>query len=79
MHDNDPQKPILIGMQAITQYLSKYDGTPISRTTFAKIISMGMPATVIDGMWYAHTENINLFFQKLTAASTKNNPPEDPE
>ena len=27
---------------------------------------MGMPARVIHNRWYAHTENIDLFFKQIT-------------
>jgi len=63
---------ILIGAKAIMDYLV------ISRPTFRKFIEMGMPATVIDGRWYAHTDNLDKFFQKITWVSIKD-VPEDAE
>lgn len=43
----------------------------LSRTAFDKFISMGMPARIIDGKWYAHVDNIDQFFKKITAGQGK--------
>ena len=63
---------ILIGKDAIKKYLN------ISEPTFKKFITLGMPARVIDSRWYAHTENLELFFKQMTI-SNDGDAPEDAE
>jgi hypothetical protein len=53
-------KKILIGLDAIKGYLQ------ISEPTFKKFLRMGLPARVIDSRWYAHKDNLDLYFQKIT-------------
>ena len=53
---------LLIGVQAILDYLQ------ISEPTFRKFVGMGLPAVVIDRRWYAHTDNLDAFFKKITLA-----------
>lgn len=64
-------KKILIGVGEIMEFIgiSKKDG-------FYEFIKMGMPARQIKGRWYAHSENIEAFFQKLTFFKEKNPTPE---
>ena len=65
-------KKILIGMDEIMTYLN------ISRPTFEKFIHLGLPARVIDNRWYAHTDNLDLYFQKITVG-TRGDIPENAE
>lgn len=60
---------VLIGRKAICEYLDN-----ITKALFYKFIDMGMPAVVIDGRWYAHIDNIDKWFQKLTFAHMKDIP-----
>ena len=56
---------VLIGRDAIQTYLS------ISRDTFYSLIKLGLPASVINGRWYAHRENIEGWFQLITRRQTR--------
>jgi hypothetical protein len=60
---------LLVGVKAICAYLDD-----ISEPTFYKFVKLGMPAIVIDGRWYAYTENLDNFFQKLTFAQMRDIP-----
>jgi len=62
---------VLIGRKAICSHLDD-----ISIPMFYKFIKMGMPAIVIDGHWYAHADNLDKWFQKLTFAHMKDIPQE---
>ena len=33
---------------------------------FDRFVKHGLPATVIDGRWYAHAENLDEFFKSIT-------------
>lgn len=66
-------KKLLIGSQAIMDYLG------ISKQVFYQFIKLGMPAIVINGRWYAWTDNIDIYFQKITLAQMKDSYPEDAE
>ncbi len=50
----------------------------VSKTTFYKFINLGMPAVVIDGRWYAHSENLDEFLKAVTRKCTREIP-EDAE
>jgi hypothetical protein len=63
---------ILIGAQAIQEYLQ------ISAPTFKKFVKKGLPAVVIDNRWYAHTDNLDAYFQQITRFHMKEIP-EDAE
>lgn len=65
---NPKSKKVLIGVQAICEYLQ------ISEPTFYKFTKMGLPANVIDGRWYAHGDNLDSFFQQITFTSMKDIP-----
>jgi hypothetical protein len=56
---------VLIGKKAITTYLN------ISRDSFYEFIRLGMPAVVINNRYYAHRENIELWFQAITRSQTR--------
>ena len=43
----------------------------MSRNLFYKFVKLGMPAAFIDGRWYAHADNIDGFFQRITNVSNK--------
>jgi len=60
MSANGKSEKVLIGALAIQTYLG------ISEPTFYKFIRMGLPAAVIDNRWYAHTDNIDAYFKKIT-------------
>jgi hypothetical protein len=65
-----PQPPInksgvLIGKKAIAAYLN------ISRDSFYELIRLGLPAVVINNRYYAHKENIELWFQGITRQQTR--------
>lgn len=74
---------LLIGIKAISSYLT------ISKPTFYKFIREGftlsdgrkirMPATVIDGLWYAHTDNLDEFFKIITLTPVREIPDENEE
>ena len=55
-----PTSGLLIGKKEITQYLN------ISCDAFAAFIKLGMPATIINNRYYAHQENLELWFQAIT-------------
>ena len=65
-------KKILIGKDAIKKYLN------ISEPTFKKFVQMGLPARVIDNRWYAHSDNLDIYFQKITIGNN-GDVPEDAE
>ena len=39
----------------------------MSRPAFKDYIQMGMPARKINGKWHAHANNIDRWFEKMTA------------
>ena len=51
---------LLIGKKAIAEYLD------ISRDTFTEMMKLGMPAVVINNRYYAHHNNLELWFQAIT-------------
>jgi hypothetical protein len=55
-----PTSGLLIGKKAITAYLD------ISCDAFATFIKLGMPATIINNRYYAHQENLELWFRAIT-------------
>ncbi|MCU0836866.1 MAG: hypothetical protein MUC77_20935 [Chromatiaceae bacterium] len=59
---------LLIGRKAITGYLQ------IGDPMFYEFIKLGMPARVINNRWYAHTDNIDLFFKQITIKGTREAP-----
>ncbi len=67
--DNNSKK-VLIGAKSIMAYLE------LSRPMFHKFVEMGMPATVIGKRWYAHTDNLDDFFRKLTFVRVREIPPD---
>lgn len=40
----------------------------MSRMTFRRWVDRGMPAVLVDGVWVAHTDNLDEFFRTLTNA-----------
>jgi hypothetical protein len=38
----------------------------IGALAFYDFLNMGMPARIIQNRWYAHTDNIDLFFKQIT-------------
>ena len=56
----DCSNKILIGKKAILDYLQ------LSENTFFKFVKRGLPVRVIENRYYAHKENLDLYFQKLT-------------
>lgn len=63
---------ILIGCEAIMTYIG------VSRPLFKEFVAKGMPAKLINNRWYAHTDNLDEFFKRLTFYKEEN-PPEDAE
>jgi hypothetical protein len=61
---------IFTSRQEIIDYLK------ISRRTFVKFVRMGMPVVYIDGRCYAHRENIEAFFKRITNVNMQNAPEE---
>ena len=51
---------ILIGLVEITSYIG------VSVPTFKSLVKAGLPASVIDGKWYAHAANIDEYFKRTT-------------
>ena len=50
----------MVGKKAIIDYLQ------ISEYTFLKFVNWGLPVRVIENRYYAHTDNLDLYFRKLT-------------
>lgn len=63
---------ILIGCDAIMAYIG------VSRPLFKEFVAKGMPAKLINNRWYAHTDNLDNYFKKLTFYHEAN-PSEDAE
>ena len=72
MTPNPPNPNILIGLEEILTYLR------LARHTFYKLVSLGLPAVVINGRWYSHKENLDQFFREVTRVRMKEIP-EDAE
>ncbi|MFA5056839.1 MAG: hypothetical protein WC485_01885 [Opitutaceae bacterium] len=60
MAPNGHRGRLLIGKKDITDYLRV--GDPM----FYELIKIGLPARVINRRWFAHTDNIDLFFKQIT-------------
>jgi predicted methyltransferase len=56
------------GAEIIASHLS------VSKPKFYKLIKVGMPAVVIDGIWVAHKTVIDEWFQQLTKVKMKEIP-----
>lgn len=56
---------ILIGVAEITAYIG------VTKPTFYKLVQSGLPATVIDGKWYAYAINIDEYFKHKTLIRVK--------
>jgi len=56
---------LLIGIDEITQYLC------ISLSLFKKFIKKGMPAVLIDTRWYAHKDNLDDYFKRITRVDSR--------
>ena len=63
-----PEKKVFTRAQEII------DAYGITRARFDKFIRMGMPARLIDNRWYAHRDNIDEWFRRLTAVSQPDAP-----
>ena len=61
---------ILWTADAIARYLG------VSRGKFYSLVKAGLPAIVIEGTWCAHADNLEVFFQRGTAKTTKDIPAE---
>lgn len=59
---------ILTGMQAILDHIG------VGKAAFYSLVKLGLPATVIDGRWYAHADNLDAFFQQATRIRMKDIP-----
>jgi len=50
----------LVGKKAIADYMH------LTEKTLPAFLDLGLPAAKINGRWYAHTENVDSFFKRLT-------------
>lgn len=62
---------VMTSKQEILDYLN------ISDKLFRKFIKSGMPALFVDGRWYAHADNIDAWFQRLTMINNQGKDPEE--
>lgn len=62
------EKKVLTSRQEIMDYAG------ISRLLYTKFVKLGMPVLYIDGRCYAHKDNIDEFFRKITFTNAKNLP-----
>ncbi len=58
----------LIGLVDILNYMQ------IGKPMFYQFVEMGLPARVINKRWYAHKDNIDDFFKKVTRHRAKEIP-----
>jgi len=65
---NKDQKKILIGCEQIMAHIG------VSRPLFYDFLKKGMPARLINNRWYAHVDNLDNFFKKITLFREKNIP-----
>jgi hypothetical protein len=71
MADRKPISPKMLSSAAeIQSYLR------ISDKLFSHFIKLKMPAVQINGRWYAHTDNIDAWWQSCTAKQTTLEVPE---
>ena len=61
-------RKILIGRDSIMDYLD------MSRPTFYKFLELGLPVRVINNRLYAHKDNVDDFFRKITRHREKEVP-----
>lgn len=59
---------ILWTADVIAKYLK------ISKGKFYNLVKAGLPAVIIDGVWCAHADNLEMFFQRGTAKVTRDIP-----
>ncbi len=60
-----PASKLLIGMEAITGYLK------ISRPLFERFVKNGMPVLRIESRWYAHMDNLDDYFRRITRVDSR--------
>lgn len=65
MADIEGRNGFLFGIEKIAEFIG------VSKPTVYKMIEYGMPARIVDGKWYAHAENIDLFMKTWTNVRTK--------
>ena len=65
----DNNKKILIGQKEIMDYIGIK-----SDELFSNFIRSGMPAKLINSRWYAHGENLDDYFKRLTKVRNKSVP-----
>lgn len=51
---------ILVGLKEITEYVG------VTKLTLYNLVKTGFPATTINGKWYAHINNIEKYFERVT-------------
>lgn len=66
---NSNNKKILVGQNEIMAYIGIK-----SVELFANFIKSGMPAKSINNRWYAHGENLDDYFKRLTKVRNKTAP-----
>jgi len=57
---------ILIGRDNIKSFIGI-----TSNELFQQFITSGMPAKLINGRWYAHKDNVELYFKNITNIKNK--------
>jgi hypothetical protein len=55
---------ILKGIDEIRHYINPE--SPVSRFKVKELIRIGMPADISGWLWYAHAENVDEWFKKIT-------------
>ena len=64
---------IIIGIKDIKAFFNP----PISEPLFRALLKIGLPAIQINGYWYAHTDNLEDFFKKITIKQIELDIPEN--
>jgi phage terminase Nu1 subunit (DNA packaging protein) len=67
LKSNGNHSKVIIGISELAAILS------VSEPTVKQYLKMGMPGVKIGGAWHFHIENINLWFQKITAVKPDEN------
>ena len=68
------ESKVLKGIEAIRKYIDPIN--PPSPQAIREWIKTGMPARLIGSTWYAHADNIDQFFLKITLVDNRKTPDE---
>jgi len=63
---------IIWSMETLREYIGGLSGKPISESRFKKLVSKGLPVTILDGTWCGHAENIERFMRDGTQKPPQN-------